>query len=82
VKEGIIPKDTWYEELIAGKCYRERLQLVYRKACKQDMYELNIDLNKWEELVMDRSKWRSYLYTTLKVGLKNIITALENKRRL
>ena len=26
-----------------------------------DMKELNIDLNKWEELVMDRSKWRSYL---------------------
>ena len=46
------------------------------------MKELNIDLNKWEKLVTDRSKWRSYLQTILKVREKNIITALENKRRV
>ena len=32
--------------------------------------------NKWEELVMDRSKGSSYIQATLKVG-DNIITALE-----
>ena len=46
------------------------------------MKKLSIDKNEWEELATDRSKWRSYLQATLKVGEENIITALENKRRL
>ena len=45
------------------------------------MKERSIDENKWEELATDRSKWKSYLQATLKVGEKNIITALENKCR-
>ena len=44
--------------------------------------ELSIDKNKWENIATDRSKWRSYLQATLKVRKENIITALENKRRL
>ena len=44
-------------------------------------YQLSIDKNKWEELATDRSKWRSYLQATLKIGEKKI-TVLENKRRL
>ena len=46
------------------------------------MKELSIDKNEWEELATDRSKWRSYLQATLKVGEENIISTLENKRRL
>ena len=46
------------------------------------MKELSIDKNEWEELATDRSKWRSYLQAILKVEEENIITALENKRRL
>ena len=46
------------------------------------MKKLSIDKNEWEELATDRSKWRSYLQATLKVGEENIITALENQRRL
>ena len=30
--------------------------LRYQGVCKRDVKELNIDLDKWEELVMDRSK--------------------------
>ena len=44
--------------------------------------ELSIDKNKWENIATDRSKWRSYLQITLKVGEENIIAALENKHRL
>ena len=47
----------------------------------RDMRELNIDLNKWEELATDRYKWKSYLQAALKVGGKYIITAFDNKRR-
>ena len=34
------------------------------------------------ELATDRTKWKSYLQAILKVGEENIITVLENKRRL
>ena len=83
MKDGRIPKDILYGELIAGKRNLGRPQLHNRKVCKRDMKELSIDENKWwEELATDRSKWKSYLQATLKVGEKNIITALENKCRL
>ena len=35
--------------------------------------QLSMDNNKWEELATDRSKWRSYLQTILKVAKENII---------
>ena len=35
-----------------------------------------------EELATDRSKLTSYLQANLKVGEENIITSLENNRRL
>ena len=44
--------------------------------------ELSIDKNKWEELAIERFKWRTYLQATLDFGEKNIITALENKHRV
>ena len=58
------------------KTILERLQLRYRDVCKRDMKELNINMNKWEELATDHSKCRSYLQVTYKV------TASENKHRL
>ena len=81
IKNGRNPEDILYAELTAGKCNLERSQLRYRDLCKRDMKELSID-KKWEELATYRSKWKSYLQATLKVGEKSIITALENKRRL
>ena len=41
------------QELVAGK---RLLQLHYWDVFKQDMNELNIDLNNWEELAKDRSR--------------------------
>ena len=38
--------------------------------CASDVKEMNIDLNKWEEFATNRSKWKSYLQATLKVGEK------------
>ena len=45
------------------------------------MKELNIDLNKCEELALNRSKWISYLQAVLKLDKKKI-TVLDNKRKL
>ena len=65
-----IPKTILYGELIDGKRNLVRPQLRYRDVCKRDMKELKTELNKWEELAMDRSKWRSYMQAALKVGKK------------
>ena len=43
--------------------------------------EFSYEENNWGKLGTDRSKWRSYLQVTLKIGEKKI-TTLENKRRL
>ena len=51
-----IPKTILYGELIDGKRNLVRPQLRYRDVCKRDMKELKTELNKWEELAMDRSK--------------------------
>ena len=82
MKDGRIPKDRLYGVLSADKRILGRPQLRYQDMCKRDMMESSIDKNKWEKLATDRSKWRSYLQATLKAGENNIITALENKRRL
>ena len=68
-----ISKDIQYGELITGKRSLGRLQLRYHDVCKRDMEELIIELNRWKELATDRSKWRSYLKTTLKVGEKKYL---------
>ena len=70
-------------ELSAGKYNFGRPQLRYQDVCKRDMTELNIGLNKMEGMVMDHSKWRSYLQlqVTLKVDEKDITTALEKQKR-
>ena len=60
----------FHGELNAGKLNFGRSQLRYRDVCKRDMKELSIDINEREELVTDRSKLRSYLQATLKVGSK------------
>ena len=59
-----------------------RPQLNYRDVCKRDMNELNIDLKEWEELAMDRSRWKSYLKTALNIGEKYIVIALDNKPKI
>ena len=82
IKEGRIPKNILYGELIAGMRNFGRSQLRYQDVCKRDMKELKIDLNKWEELATNSSKWRSYLQAALKVGEKITITVLENQCRL
>ena len=76
-----IPKNILYGEFIDSKRNLRRPQLHYRDVSKRPIEELNIDLIKWEELAMDRSKWKSSLQSILKVCKKKF-TVLENKRRL
>ena len=66
-------------ELIAGKLNLGCPQLRYRDMGKRVMKKLNIDLNKWEELAMNRSKRGSYLKVALKVSEK-IFTDLDKRK--
>ena len=70
-----------YGEHIDGKRNFGRPQLRYRDVCTRGVMELSIDKNIWEELVMDCSKWRSYLQAALKGGKINTFTAFDNKRQ-
>ena len=70
MKDGKILKDILYRKLTAIKCNPGHSQLRYSKCVQEGHEELNIYLNKWEELTTDSSKWRSYLQTTLNNGNK------------
>ena len=45
------------------------------------MKELGMDINNWEELATDRSKWRSNLHAALKLGEERIATAADDRRK-
>ena len=80
MEDGRIPKDLLYGRLIAGERNLGRPQLRYRDTCKRDMKELGMDINNWEELATDRSKWRSNLHAALKLGEQRITTASDDRR--
>ena len=40
-----------------------------------------MDINNWEELATDRSKWRSNLHAALKLGEQRITTASDDRRK-
>ena len=46
---------------------------------KQDMKELEIYLENWEELATDCSRWRSNLHAVLKLGEHKMITASDDR---
>ena len=58
MEDGRIPKDTFYEELAKGKRARGRLHIRFRDVCKRDMKSVDIDVRRWEDLAIDRNKWR------------------------
>ena len=82
MNDGRIPKELLYGELSSGKRNLGRPQLRYRDVCKRDMKEVSININEWEELATDRSKWRGYLRTALKVGEEKIVRGLETRRKI
>ena len=64
-KDEKIPRNIWYGELIAGN-----RNLVPSNTVSGCIQEQSIDLNKWEQLVMNCSEWRCCLKTALKVDEK------------
>ena len=78
--DGRIPKDILYGELAEGKRGAGRPQLRFRDVCKRDMKALSMDTLCWEDLAVDRSKWRNNLLRSLKSGELELAAAAEEKR--
>ena len=78
--EGRIPKDILYSELATGKRTAGRPHLRFRDVCKRDLKALEIDIDNWEELAQDRSKWRQTLTTALEDG-ESRLRQLADERR-
>ena len=65
MSDGRIPQDLLYGQLGAGSRAQGRPKLRFRDVCKIDLKSLDIDVNTWEDLAADRSRWRHELHTGL-----------------
>ena len=65
MSDGRIPKDLLYGQLAAGPIAQGRPKLRFRDVCKRNLKSLDIDVNTWEDLAADRSRWRHELHTGL-----------------
>jgi hypothetical protein len=81
MEDGRIPKDILYSELAKGKRTTGRPHLRYKDVCKRDIKALDIDINEWEELAGDRSRWRQALTVGLEVGEEKQKQAAEENRQ-
>lgn len=75
-----LPKAILYGELEEGKRERGRPKLRFLDACKQDMKDLNIDKDKWEDTAASRPAWREALTMGKKAHHSRWISDLQEKR--
>ena len=54
-----------YSELVDGTRKRGLPTLRFKDVCKRELKSLNFGTDKWEELVNDRDKWRSSIYSVI-----------------
>lgn len=69
-----IPIDLLFSQLENGTRPLGRPHLRYTGVCKRDMKSTNIDIINWENLAVDRVRWRA-------VVKKGVGTAESNRRR-
>lgn len=79
IEDCRIPKDIVYRELANGKKDTGSPQLRYRDVCKRNMKVLAINSDHWEDLVGDRTGWRSSLTKQLMPGDDKLNNAAEDK---
>ena len=56
------------------------LQLRYKDACKRDMKALNININSWEDLIINCTSWSSTLHKQLQTGTKKLTAVAAEKQ--
>ena len=53
-----IPKVLLYSELDISKRNVGRPWLRYKDVCKRDLKSLNVEIDEWKKVTVDRNKWR------------------------
>ena len=76
-----IPKAMLYGELSRGSRGVGRPKLRFKDVVKRDMRDLDIDINEWESIAADRSRWKATLTQHLKLGEKRLIREAADKRK-
>ena len=59
MENGRIPKDLLYGKLEHGSRPVGRPKLRFKDSCKCDMFATGLDVDSWETLAGDRSRWRT-----------------------
>ena len=68
-----IPKQLFYGELKSGKRPQHKPRKRFKDSIKNNLKQLQLDVNNWEEIAKDRCKWRSYTREACKaLEAKNI----------
>ena len=65
MKDGRIPKDILYGEMVTGSRATGRHVLRYRDVFRQDLREIAMDEDLWEEVAADGGAWRHAVYDGL-----------------
>ena len=84
MKDGRIPKDILYGEMLTGSRATGRPLLRYSDVCRRDLRETAIDQDLWEEVAADRVAWRQVVYgglATLEEKRAEAETTRRQKRR-
>ncbi|XP_048583704.1 uncharacterized protein LOC125563054 [Nematostella vectensis] len=81
MENGRIPKDLLYGELAHGSRPVGRPKLRFKDSCKRDMLAIGLDVDNWEKLAEDRSRWRSECAAALNSGELELKREAEERRQ-
>ena len=75
-----LPKQLLYGELCQGKCSVGGQKKRFKDCLKVSLKDLNINLNTWESLAMDRPTWRSKITTGARSAEEKRTAEAQRKR--
>ena len=80
MRDGRLPKDILYGELVEGERKVGRPLLRFKDTCKRDLKACDIPTDTWESLATDRVEWRHTVRKGIKVADEKRGQAAAEKR--
>ena len=80
--DGRIPKDILYGELAEGSRGQRRPLLRYRDVIKRGLNATGVHIRNWEELALDRSRWRTQVQEGVSQAKRRRLDTAEEKRKV
>ena len=81
MNDGRIPKDVLYRELTTGHLSVGRPALRFKDICRRDLKLTDIDVDNWEVLADDLSRWRHATREGVKRGEEKRHQQMEDWRQ-